>query len=113
MEMFAGGQSSVPADPLGQVSWENYGRRGRVTDLGWPHRLMLLRAVDTPSPRDLARLRLVLADDPSEQLGAMWEVKEQLRALSATTTTAEARAAPVVFDVAVAGAWSSAVIIST
>jgi transposase len=35
-------------------------------------------------------------DDPSNEIGAAWGIKEQLRALLATTTVVEARAARVV-----------------
>ena len=56
-----------------------------------------MRGADTLSPRGWARLKAVLAaDDPTNEIGAAWGVKEQLRMLLRTTTVAEARAARAV-----------------
>ena len=82
-----------------RVSWDLHGRRGRGTDLAWAHRLLLLRGYDTLSIRGRARLDEVLAnDDPTQQIGAAWGIKEQLRLLLKTTTLSEAAAARATFD---------------
>lgn len=58
------------------------GRRGTTANPTWAHRRLLLRAGDTLSPRGLARLVDVLdRDDPSDQIGAAWGIKELLRQL--------------------------------
>lgn len=57
-----------------------HGRRGRGTDLAWAHRLLLLHGYDTLSMRGRGRLDGVLAhDDRTQEIGAAWGVKEQLR----------------------------------
>jgi transposase len=58
------------------------GRRGTTASPTWAHRLLLLRAGNTLSPRGLTRLMDVLErDDPSDQIGAAWGIKELLRQL--------------------------------
>ncbi len=70
-----------------RVSWQRHDRRGRQIDLAWAHRLLLLRGYDTLSQRGRNRLDEVLAaDDPTQEIGAAWGVKEQLRWLLATRT---------------------------
>jgi transposase len=65
-----------------RVIREQKGRRGRGIDPAWTNRRLLLRAGDTLSPRALARLKATLrADDPTDESGAAWGVKEQLRTL--------------------------------
>ena len=65
-----------------RVIREQKGRRGRGIDPAWTNRRLLLRAGNTLSPRALARLKATLrADDPTDEIGAAWGVKEQLRAL--------------------------------
>ncbi|MGI8523487.1 MAG: ISL3 family transposase [Nocardioides sp.] len=60
------------------------GRRGMRVDPAWAHRRLLLRAGDTLGPKSLARLRMVLrTDDPTNEIGAAWAVKELLRQLLA------------------------------
>jgi len=82
-----------------RVSWDLHGRRGRGTDLAWAHRLLLLRGYDTLSERGRARLDDVLAnDDPTQEIGAAWGVKEQLRLLLKSTTLTDATAARAKFD---------------
>jgi transposase len=67
------------------------GRRGRKADLAWAHRRLLLRAGDTLRPAGLARLRVTFRrDDPTDELGAAWGVKEQLRRLLKTAGLAHA-----------------------
>ena len=69
-----------------RVAREQLGRRGTTADQAWAHRLLLLRAGDRLSERALQRLFNVFAhDDPSDELGAAWAVKERLRTLLATT----------------------------
>jgi transposase len=68
-----------------RVSRERHGRRGRKADPAWAHRRMLLTAGDRLSPRQLARLEQVLAeDDPTGEIGAAWGCKERLRMLLAS-----------------------------
>jgi transposase len=74
-----------------RVVREAKGRRGRGIDPAWTNRRLLLRAGDTLSPRALARLKATLrADDPTDEIGAAWGVKEQLRRLLASGSLAEA-----------------------
>jgi transposase len=73
---------------------EQTGRRGRAADTAWAHRQLLLRGADTLSERGWARLGRVFRDgDPTDELGAAWGVKEQLRILLKTTTLAGAHEA--------------------
>jgi transposase len=67
------------------------GRRGRGIDPAWTNRRLLLRAGDALRPAALARLRATLrADDPTDEIGAAWGTKEQLRRLLASGSLAEA-----------------------
>jgi transposase len=82
-----------------RCSWELRDRRGRAVDPAWAHRLLLLRGADTLSPRGWAKLSTVLTiDDPTNQIGAAWGIKEQLRNVLRATTVTDARAARVVLD---------------
>lgn len=75
-----------------RVAREQLGRRGRKVDPAWTHRRLLLAAGDRLSQRGLARLRHVLAvDDPSNEIGAAWGIKELLRQLLAAPTAHDAR----------------------
>lgn len=68
------------------------GRRGRGIDPAWTNRRMLLRAGNTLSSAALARLKATLrADDPTDEIGAAWGVKEQLRRLLASNSLAYLR----------------------
>lgn len=74
-----------------RVIRQRFGRRGRRKDAVWANRRLLLRAGNTLSPRALARLRRMFrADDPTDELGAAWAVKEQLRRLLACSSLATA-----------------------
>jgi transposase len=74
-----------------RVIRDRKGRRGRGIDPAWTNRRLLLRAGDTLSPRALARLKATLrADDPTDEIGAAWGVKEQLRRLLTSSSLAEA-----------------------
>jgi transposase len=65
-----------------RVSQQVKGRRGRGIDPSWTNRRRLLRAGDTLTPRALARLQAMLdADDPTNEIGAAWAIKEHLRGL--------------------------------
>ncbi len=74
-----------------RVVREAKGRRGRGIDPAWTNRRLLLRAGNTLSPAALARLKATLrADDSTDEIGAAWGVKEQLRRLLASGSLAEA-----------------------
>lgn len=69
-----------------------HGRRGTAGDPAWANRRLLLRGADTLSPAAWARLERVLrTDDPTDELGAAWGIKEQVRRLLRTDTLADAR----------------------
>ncbi|MEW1819276.1 transposase [Arthrobacter sp. NPDC080031] len=71
-----------------------HGRRGRTIDPVWANRRLLLRAGNTLSDSARDRLSTVFAtDDVTGKLQAAWLVKEQLRALLATGSLADAAAA--------------------
>src|SRR5699024_12793130 len=73
-----------------RLAREQHGRRGRKTDASWAHRTLLLRGADTLSPRAWTRLQRVFReDDPTDELGAAWGVKEQLRRLLTADTLAQ------------------------
>jgi transposase len=73
-----------------RVIREQKGRRGRLEDSAWVNRRLLLRAGDTLSSRALARLRATLrTDDPTDEIGAAWGVKEQLRTLLTSGSLAQ------------------------
>jgi len=75
-----------------RLAREHQGRRGRLVDPAWANRRLLLRGADTLSEKAWARLqRVFLTDDPTDELGAAWAVKEQLRRLLKSTTVQEAR----------------------
>ena len=88
-----------------RVTREAKGRRGRLADPAWVNRRLLLRAGDTLSAKARARLRATLAaDDPTNEIGAAWGVKERLRQLLQADTLehAEQRRAVLVDAVALA-----------
>lgn len=69
-----------------RVAREQLGHRGRKENTAWAHRMLLLRAGDRLSPAATDRLFKIFAhDDPTDELGAAWGVKERLRMLLATT----------------------------
>src|SRR5512135_239247 len=69
-----------------RVARAQLGRRGRKADPAWAHRRLLLAAGDRLSRRRLARLKSVLAaDDPTDEIGAAWGVKELLRPAAGRT----------------------------
>src|SRR3954451_10427644 len=74
-----------------RVIREQRGRRGRLEDPAWVNRRLLLRAGNTLSPAALTRLKATLrTDDPTDEIGAAWGIKEQLRRLLASGSLAEA-----------------------
>lgn len=88
-----------------RLAHQRHQRRGRKIDPAWAHRMLLLRGYDTLSPRGRARLEQVLAtDDPTDELGAAWGVKEALRLILASTNLDQARAAKTRFDTRVLAA---------
>jgi len=73
---------------------EQKGRRGRLVDPTWANLRLLLRGADTPSVGGWARLEKVFGhDDPTDELGAAWGIKEQVRRLLKTSSLADAREA--------------------
>ena len=75
-----------------RVSWDRHDRRGRKTDPAWAHRLLLLRGYNTLSEAGKAKLEKVLrTDDPTEEIGAAWGIKEALRLVLMAPTVAVAR----------------------
>jgi transposase len=73
---------------------DHKGRRGRLVDPAWANRRLLLRGADTLSPGGWARLEKVLrTDDPTDELGAAWGIKEQVRRLLKTSSLADAHEA--------------------
>ncbi len=74
-----------------RLARDNHGRRGMVCDPAWANRRLLLRGVNTLSAAAWARLERVLAtDDPTDELGAAWGIKEQVRRLLHAGSLAEA-----------------------
>ena len=66
------------------------GRRGRTIDPSWANRRLLLRGHDTLSEGARARLVKTLGqDDPTQEIGAAWGIKEQLRTLLACGSLAD------------------------
>jgi transposase len=73
-----------------RVVRDRTGRRGCGIDPAWTNRRLLLRAGNTLSPPALARLKATLrADDPTDEIGAAWGIKERLRALLASGSLAD------------------------
>lgn len=88
-----------------RVAREQLGHRGRKDNKAWAHRLLLLRAGDRLSTAALDRLFTVfLHDDPTDELGAAWGVKERLRMLLATTDLEAADTARGLLGIAVVAA---------
>jgi transposase len=74
-----------------RVTREAKGRRGRLVDPAWVNRRLLLRAGNTLSPAARTRLKATLAaDDPTNEIGAAWGVKERLRQLLQADTLEQA-----------------------
>ncbi|MGJ3509827.1 ISL3 family transposase [Enemella sp. A6] len=75
-----------------RVAWERHERRGRKNDPAWAHRLLLLRGYDSLSDAGKAKLEKVLrSDDPTDEIGAAWGIKEALRLTLKAPTVAVAR----------------------
>lgn len=65
-----------------RLTREQKGRRGRLQDASWANRKLLLRGGDTLTAAGTARLqRIFHHDDPTDELGAAWGVKEHVRML--------------------------------
>ena len=74
-----------------RLARQTHGRRGMVIDPAWANRRLLLRGADTLSRAGWARLERVLrTDDPTDELGAAWGIKEQVRRLLRTGSLADA-----------------------
>ncbi len=76
--------NQMVTDVRQRVTREIHGRRGVATDRVWAHRQMLLTAGERLSAKQLTRLGKVLdREDPTNEIGAAWGVKERLRMLLA------------------------------
>jgi len=74
-----------------RLARDNHGRRGMTCDPAWANRRLLLRGADTLSAAGWARLEHVLrTDDPTDELGAAWGIKEQVRRLLHAGSLADA-----------------------
>lgn len=89
-----------------RVAWDRHERRGRKTDPAWAHRLLLLRGYNTLSERGRSKLTHVLrSDDPTDEIGAAWGIKEALRLTLMSASVAVARQRKTeLFDCCVAAA---------
>ena len=88
-----------------RLAREQKQRRGRLIDPSWANRRLLLRGADTLTERAWARLWAVFAaDDPTDELGAAWGVKEHLRMLLRSGSLAEAHDAKMRLGLAVIAA---------
>ena len=69
-----------------RVTRERYGRRGTTKERVWVNRQLLLTGYEHLSVKQRARLKATLAgEDPTNEIGAAWGVKERLRLLLAET----------------------------
>ncbi len=69
-----------------RVTRERYGRRGTTNERVWVNRQLLLTGYEHLSPKQRTRLKATLAsEDPTNEIGAAWGVKERLRMLLAET----------------------------
>ena len=83
--------NEMVTDVRQRVAREQLGRRGTGADPAWIHRRMLLTG-NRLLPRQLRCLERVLpADDPPNEIGAAWGVKELLRQLLAARDPADIR----------------------
>lgn len=88
-----------------RVTREQQGRRGRLQDASWANRKLLLRGGDTLSAAGTARLqRIFHHDDPTDELGAAWGVKEHVRLLLQSGSIADAHEAKMRLGMAVLAA---------
>jgi len=84
--------NEMVTDVRQRVAREQLGRRGTTADPAWVHRRRLLTAGNRLSALQLRRLEQVLAaDDPTDEIGAAWGVKERLRQLLAARDPAHIR----------------------
>lgn len=67
-------------------AWDTLGRRGRASDVPWRYRRLLTCNLDRLSLAQRARLEQILAADT--ELAVVWGIKEHVRQLLATRTTA-------------------------
>ncbi|MEV7529377.1 ISL3 family transposase [Agrococcus sediminis] len=88
-----------------RITREQKGRRGRLQDASWANRKLLLRGGDTLTTAGMARLqRLFHHDDPTDELGAAWGVKEHVRMLLQVGSIADAHEAKMRLGMAVLAA---------
>ncbi|MGD7708330.1 ISL3 family transposase [Microlunatus sp. Y2014] len=75
-----------------RVTRARFGRRGTAADATWANRRILLTGADRLSPKQWARLGDMLDhDDPTDEIGAAWGVKERLRMLLAESEPSKIR----------------------
>lgn len=85
-----------------RLAREHKQRRGRLANPSWANRRLLLRGADTLTDRGWARQQAVFAaDDPTDELGAAWGVKEHLRMLLTSGSLTEAHHAKMRLGLAV------------
>jgi transposase len=71
-----------------ELAWSRRGRRGRKSDPEWAQRNRLLRAAETLTAEETAKLHAAMrAADPSGGLEKCWQGKEMLRSLLALAGT--------------------------
>ena len=84
------GRAGEPGDhrvPAG-LAWARRGRRGRKTDPEWAQRNRLLRAAESLTEEESAKLHDAMRDaDPTGGLERCWQGKEMLRRLLALAGT--------------------------
>ena len=86
-----------------RLAREHKGRRGRLADPAWANRRLLLRAGNTLTPAAWARLEKIFrTDDPTDELGAAWGVKEQVCTLVKSSSLAHAHQAKMLLGYYVA-----------
>jgi transposase len=76
--------NTVVTEVRQRVTRERYGRRGTTAEKVWVNRHLLLTGYEHLSAKQRARLKATFAgEDPTDEIGAAWGVKERLRLLLA------------------------------
>ena len=76
--------NTVVTEVRQRVTRERYGRRGTTAEKVWVNRHLLLTGYEHLSAKQRARLKATFAgEDPTNEIGAAWGVKERLRLLLA------------------------------
>jgi len=75
-----------------RVSWDRHDRPGRKADPAWAHRLLRLRGYNSLSDSGKAKLdKVPCVEDPTQEIGAAWSIKEALRLTPMLSTVELAR----------------------